>query len=74
MVQRAVILVYQLLAILFLKNTRFSSEFYIPFTLGVDHMLTVGFEGAHSSLDDDASMTQLLGGRRDKKTGRCFMI
>lgn len=27
-------------------------------------MLTVGFEGAHSSLDDDASMTQLLGGRR----------
>ena len=47
-----------------LKNTRFSSEFYIPFTLGVDHMLTVGFEGVHSSLDDDASMTQLLGGRR----------
>ena len=32
-------------------------------------MLTVGFEGAHSSLDDDASMTQLLGGRRDK-TGK----
>ena len=53
-----------------LKNTRFSSEFYIPFTLGVDHMLTVGFEGAHSSLDDDASMTQLLGGRRDKNTGK----
>ena len=33
-------------------------------------MLTVGFEGAHSSLDDDASMTQLLGGRRDKNTGK----
>ena len=31
-------------------------------------MLTVGFEGVHSSLDD-ASMTQLLGGRRDK-TGK----
>ena len=49
-----------------LKNTRFSSEFYIPFTLGVEHMLTVGFEGAHSSLDDASSMTQLLGGRRDR--------
>ena len=47
-----------------LKNTRFSSEFYIPFTFGVEHMLTVGFEGAHSSLDDASSMTQLLGGRR----------
>ena len=33
-------------------------------------MLTIGFEGVHSSLDDDASMTQLLGGRRDKKTGK----
>ena len=32
-----------------LKNTRFSSEFYIPFTFGVEHMLTVGFEGAHST-------------------------
>ena len=49
-----------------LKNTRFSSEFYIPFTLGVEQMLTVGFEGAHSSLDDASSMTQLLGGRRDR--------
>ena len=49
-----------------LKNTRFSSEFYIPFTFGVEHMLTVGFEGAHSSLDDASSMTQLLGGRRDR--------
>ena len=29
-------------------------------------MLTVGFEGAHSSLDDASSMTQLLGGRRDR--------
>ena len=47
-----------------LKNTRFRSEFYIPFTFGVEHMLTVGFEGAHSSLDDASSMTQLLGGRR----------
>ena len=49
-----------------LKNTRFSSEFYIPFTFGVEHMLTVGLEGAHSSLDDASSMTQLLGGRRDR--------
>ena len=49
-----------------LKNTRFSSEFYIPFTFSVEHMLTVGFEGAHSSLDDASSMTQLLGGRRDR--------
>ena len=31
-------------------------------------MLTVGFEGVHSSLDDDSSMAQPLGGRRDKKT------
>jgi len=46
-----------------LKNTRFSSEFYIPFTLGVDHMVTLGFEGVHSSLDDAHSMTQELGDR-----------
>ena len=64
MVQRAAIRAHQPFSDSILKNTRFSSEFYIPFTLGVDHMLTVGFEGAHSSLDDDASMTQLLGGRR----------
>ena len=67
-VQRAVIRVHQLLADSILKNTRFSSELYIPFTLGVDHhMLTVGFEECtYKVLDDDASMTQLLGGRRDK--------
>ena len=46
-----------------LKNTRFSSEFYIPFTLGVDHMVTLGFEGVHSSLDDAHSMMQELGDR-----------
>ena len=44
-----------------LKNTRLSSEFYIPFTLGVEHMVTLGFEGTHSSLDDKQSMTQNLG-------------
>ena len=44
-----------------LKNTRFSSEFYIPFTLGVEHMVTLGFEGTHSTLDDKQSMTQNLG-------------
>lgn len=46
-----------------LKNTRFSSEFYIPFTLGVEHVVTLGFEGVHSSLDDEHSMTQNLGDR-----------
>ena len=44
-----------------LKNTRLSSEFYIPFTLGVEHMVTLGFEGTHSTLDDKQSMTQNLG-------------
>lgn len=44
-----------------LKNTRFSSEFYIPLTLGVEHMVTLGFEGTHSTLDDKQSMTQNLG-------------
>ena len=44
-----------------LKNTRLSSEFYIPFTFGVEHMVTLGFEGTHSSLDDKQSMTQNLG-------------
>lgn len=46
-----------------LKNTRFSSEFYIPFTLGVEHVVTLGFEGVHSSLNDEHSMTQNLGDR-----------
>ena len=65
----AVILVHQLLPILFLKIRVLVQNSIFHFTLGVDQMLTVGFEGAHSSLDDDASMTQLLGGRRDK-TGK----
>lgn len=51
-----------------LKNTRFSSEFYVPFTLGVEHMLTLGFEGAHSALDDQQSMTQNLGDRTPNET------
>ncbi|MDU8924480.1 FepA family TonB-dependent siderophore receptor [Pasteurellaceae bacterium LIM206] len=41
-----------------LKNTRFNTEFHIPFTWGVEQMLTIGAEAAHSSLSDDSSMRQ----------------
>ena len=52
-----------------LKNTRFSSEFYIPFTLGVEHMLTVGFEGVQQFRWCFFYDT-VTWGRRDKKTGK----
>lgn len=41
-----------------LKNLRLSSETYIPFNLGVPHVLTVGAEYTGSRLDDAASNTQ----------------
>ncbi|QIW15547.1 outer membrane receptor protein [Pasteurellaceae bacterium RH1A] len=39
-----------------LKNTRFSTEFYVPFRLGFDQMLTIGLEATRSSLDDPSSL------------------
>ncbi len=55
----------------YLKNFRLHSEADIPFTLGVPQVLTLGFEYYHSSLQDDASMTQGFTdqGRTDVFTG-----
>ncbi|QMT46522.1 FepA family TonB-dependent siderophore receptor [Neisseria dentiae] len=41
-----------------LKNLRLSSEAYVPFELGVPHVLTVGAEYNRSTLDDAASNSQ----------------
>ena len=41
-----------------LKNWRLHSEAYIPFTVGVPQVLTIGAELTNSKLDDDASTSQ----------------
>ncbi|MCP2040240.1 ferric enterobactin receptor [Neisseria sp. HSC-16F19] len=41
-----------------LKNLRVNSEAYIPFTLGGEHVLTVGAEFVRSKLDDASSNRQ----------------
>ncbi|SMB90443.1 outer membrane receptor for ferrienterochelin and colicins [Pasteurella testudinis DSM 23072] len=43
-----------------LKNTRFSSETYIPFNWLFEQVMTFGVEAVHSSLNDASSMTQSL--------------
>ena len=43
-----------------LKTMRFSGEAHIPFTWGVDHVLTVGAEYENDSLSDPSSMRQGL--------------
>ncbi|MDO4878737.1 MAG: FepA family TonB-dependent siderophore receptor [Neisseria sp.] len=44
-----------------LKNTRLSSEFYVPFkAAGMDHTATLGLEAARTALDDPSSMSQSM--------------
>ena len=52
-----------------LTNTRFSNELRIPFTLGAEHLLTIGMEANHSKLNDPSSMGYNLKNNKSMNLG-----